>query len=273
MSVIVVPVANRPECVHALKVAFDLSGSVGGQVVGYHLHPHKYDSKKIKTPRGPAKEAFDLFEDMATKADMPVKKTGNAGAGATAVWKEMLGTPDKVMPVIAPMSDVIVVSRPKGSGKGKQGKVAREFVLEALRSGNRPTLILPQRRLASVGKRVIVAWDQSSAAVQALVGALPILQQAEQVVIHTAGADFHTAPKVGHARNYLAMHGIKAKISKSKGLHVERELEEAYDTHNADLLVMGAYSRSRFMERLLGGTSEHFIMKTKIPVLATHPAS
>jgi len=117
---------------------------------------------------------------------------------------------------------------------------------------------------------VLIAWDQSTTSVQALIGALPILKQADEVVIHSAGADFRAAPKANHAKAFLAMHNVKARIKKSKGLHIEQEIEQAYEDHNADLLVMGAYSRSRFLERLLGGTSEHFIIKANIPVLATH---
>jgi nucleotide-binding universal stress UspA family protein len=182
----------------------------------------------------------------------------------------MVGSPDKVMPIIGPLSDIFVVSRPKGSGKGSQGKLAREFMLEALRSSSRPTLILPQRKVQPLGKRVLIAWDQSTTSVQALIGALPILKQADDIVLHSAGADYHAAPKASHAKGFLAMHGIKCRVEKSRGLHVEQEIEEAYDDHNADLLVMGAYSRSRFMERVLGGTSEHFIINRRIPVLATH---
>jgi len=39
---------------------------------------------------------------------------------------------------------------------------------------------------------------------------------------------------------------------------------------DADLMVMGAYSRTRVVEQLLGGTTEHFLMRAKIPVLSTH---
>jgi nucleotide-binding universal stress UspA family protein len=273
VTVITVPVANRPECVHALTAAFELSSRLGAQVSGYHLHPHKYDSKKIPSKKGPGKEAFKLFEEAAEKAGVPIKAKVTTNTDPSAHWTEILGTPDKVMPIIAPMSDIVVVSRPKGTGKGPRGKVARDFLLQALQAGGRPTLILPQKKLPSVGKRVLIAWDQSRASIQALMGALPILKQADEVVLHCAGASYHTAPKAHHAKDYLAMHGIKARSTTSKGVHVNDDLMEAYSSHGCDLLVMGAYSRSRLMEQILGGTSEHFIMNANIPVLATHPVS
>jgi nucleotide-binding universal stress UspA family protein len=269
MTVVVVPVAARPECAHALSVAFELADRVKGKVVGYHLHPRKGDSPKIPTNSGPAKDARRLFDELADKAGFVVKKSHSITPDSTAHWSEVLGSPEKVMPIIAPLSDLIVISRPKGNGKGTRGKVARDFLLNALRQSGRPTLVLPQRRITSMGKRVLIAWDQSAGAVQALIGALPVLKAADEVVIHCAGVDYLSAPKTHHARAYLAMHGVKAKISKSRGLFVNQEIEEAYDKHDCDLLVMGAYSRPRLMEQVLGGSSEYFIMRAKMPVLAT----
>jgi len=271
VTVITVPVANRPECVHALNAAFELSKRLGAQVSGYHLHPHKYDSKKIASKKGPGVEAFKLFEEAAEKAGVPVKAKVRVNTDPAAHWTEVLGTPDKVMPIIAPLSDIVVVSRPKGNGKVARGKVARDFLMQAMRLGGRPTLILPQKRVTSVGSRVLIAWDQSTASVQALIGALPVLKAADEVILHCAGATHQAAPKAHHAKDYLARHGIKAKVTSSKGVHVNDDLTEAYNANKCDLLVMGAYSRSRLMERVLGGTSEHFIMKANIPVLATHP--
>jgi len=273
MSVIMVPVANRPECVHALNVAFGLAVDLGGKVVGYHLHPHKNESTKIKSSKGQAKEACKLFDDVASQAGFVVKSKITTSMDPAAHWHEIVGTPDKVMPIIGPLSDMIVVSRPKGAAKGEQGKIARRFLIQALRASGRPTLILPQRRIKTLGKRVLIGWDQSNTSVQALIGALPVLRQAQEVVIHSAGANYQSAPKANHAKAYLAMHGIKSKVTKSKGVHVEQDLEDAYEANGSDLLVIGAYSRARIVERLLGGTSEHFIMKTSMPVLATHAAT
>lgn len=270
MTVVTVPVADRPECIHALKVAVDLAKRLDGQVMGYHLHPHRDDDRKIPTGSGSAKGALKLFESVAEEADMPVLHKLSARKGSAAHWREMVGSPYKVMPIIAPVSDMVVVSRPKGNGKGATGKVARDFLLEALRKGGRPTLVVPQRKIKSIGKRILIAWDQSRAVTQSIQSSLPLLQAADEVQLHCAGADYHHAPKAHHMRSYLALNGIKCRITTSRGLFIEDELEEAYAAMDADLMVMGAYSRARVVEQLLGGTTEHFLMKAKIPVLSTH---
>ncbi len=42
MTVMMAPVADRPECAHVLNVAFYLPISIDAQIVGYHLHPQKF---------------------------------------------------------------------------------------------------------------------------------------------------------------------------------------------------------------------------------------
>jgi len=41
MKVIMVPVADRPECRIALEAAFALAAGLSSNVVGYHLRPHR----------------------------------------------------------------------------------------------------------------------------------------------------------------------------------------------------------------------------------------
>jgi len=48
MKAIVVPVADRPECAKALTTAFDLAARYSGNVIGYHLRPHRNESPKAK---------------------------------------------------------------------------------------------------------------------------------------------------------------------------------------------------------------------------------
>jgi nucleotide-binding universal stress UspA family protein len=49
----------------------------------------------------------------------------------------------------------------------------------------------------------------------------------------------------------------------------EALLEEA-KAHQADLLVMGGYTRSRFTEMLLGGATREMLAKADIPLLMHH---
>ena len=41
MRVMLVPVADRPECARALNTAFDLGNRLGASVTGCHIRPHR----------------------------------------------------------------------------------------------------------------------------------------------------------------------------------------------------------------------------------------
>lgn len=47
-------------------------------------------------------------------------------------------------------------------------------------------------------------------------------------------------------------------------------LVQAYKDTNSDLMVMGAYSRSRFRQRTFGGVTDHMLHRANIPVLMLH---
>ena len=73
-------------------------------------------------------------------------------------------------------------------------------------------------------------------------------------------------PEEGQAR--LAWSGIKADIVQFGAQ--EEEIGAAYlswaEKAGADLLVKGAYARSRVRQMILGGRTRHIITNTKIPV-------
>ncbi|MBT8422574.1 MAG: universal stress protein, partial [Gammaproteobacteria bacterium] len=49
MKVILVPVADRPECARALRTAFDLGQRLEASVVGCHIRAHAYSA--VNLPR------------------------------------------------------------------------------------------------------------------------------------------------------------------------------------------------------------------------------
>ena len=47
MRVMLVPVADRPECARALNSAFDLGNRLGASVTGCHIRPHRYSDTSL----------------------------------------------------------------------------------------------------------------------------------------------------------------------------------------------------------------------------------
>lgn len=284
MKVILVPVAGKPECEDALKQAYGLAEVFGGSVVGCHLRAGAEASKGVKAQLriltgkthadltsdkqsdAVGKAAYEIFSDQANKHDFQIRKRAKVGDQRSAIWFEITGDLGKLFPIVGPVADLSVVSRPKARAKGRGG----EFMLSALLHSGKPVLLLPQRHIPVVGNRIMIGWDQSAEAARAVSAAMPLLIRAESVVICTCGPENQPGPKSTSLAQYLAMWGVNTKHLKKRGRDVPAELEAACKTSRSDLLVMGAYTRSRFAEVWFGGVTEHMLFKTSMPVFASH---
>ncbi len=284
MRVIFIPVADRPECARALQTAFSLGQKLGASIHGCHIRPHNYSKVSLpsalsafedhegswksackgKKSHNNAAPARELFAGVAESHDYKIIKRPHSTPGA--VWQESVGSPDKLLSIMGPVSDLIVVSRPPD----KRGKIARLFMLAALRNSSRPVLVLPQSGDAIIGKRISIAWNQSAEAAQVVAAAMPLLQLAEQVNIITCGSENEVGPKSTHLVTYLHFWGVKAGRIRTRGNDHAKAILKAHKEARSDLLVMGAYSRSRLSQRIFGGVTEHMLYEADIPVLMLH---
>ena len=262
MRVILVPVADRPECVFALEAAFRLAAKLQANVVGCHVRPHRADRARLDSV-----DARALFGGSAREAGFRISKRPRTGGSSLAIWHEMVGTPERILAICGPVADLGVLSRPKPKSTGP----AREFLLATLFSSARPVLVLPQRRIGRLGNRILIAWNQRPEAALAVAAALPLLQKAGQIAIVTCGPEDRPGPKATHLRDYLAHWGIRSEHLRTRGRNVDDEIARSYQEIGADLLVMGAYSRHRMSERIFGGVTETMLFRSNLPVLMYHP--
>ena len=274
MRVVLVPVSNRPESKQALAVAFHLGARLGASVKGCHMRPHRYDDTRFAPSTGETEwkkraskssraEARSLFQEMAAAAAYPLRR--KASTEPAAYWDEKVGSPAKLMGIVGPMADLIVVNRPTRSGS-----IADMFLASALHESGRPVLILPRSAQKRLGSRICIGWNQTDEAARTVAAVTPLLATADTVTIVSCGPEDRAGPKSRQLVDYLAHHGIKADSVKTRGLDIEGELQQACKDAEADLLVAGAYSKNRWREKILGGTTEWLIRESKLPVLLQH---
>lgn len=287
MRAILVPVADRPECANALQSTFDLAKRLDANVTGCHVRPHRDEQTRggAKVPtvlrhssdwqkgltedqvRMDSKAAHDFFMALIERHDFEFTKHARyREGGGLAMWQEMTGSPEKVLAIAGPVSDLLVVSRPRRKASAR----ARSFLLAALMHSGRPVLMLPNKRLRGVGTRVLIAWNQSPEAALAVRAAMGLLLTAEQVTILAAGSENRVGPKSTHLQHYLRQWGVKAERLRTRGAKVEQELEKSYEKTDSNLLIMGAYSRGRWRETVFGGLTEHVLNRTSLPALMLH---
>jgi nucleotide-binding universal stress UspA family protein len=152
-----------------------------------------------------------------------------------------------------------------------------QWFAEAIIFGSgKPTLILPespQPRAFALGT-VAVAWDFSRAAARAISDALPMLERAKKVRIVTVTREkaLDTKHSPEELAKNLARHGIDVVLDKvdAKGSPIGSVLESYTLSHQADLLVMGAYGHSRLREFVLGGATKSLLSKPPLPILFSH---
>jgi nucleotide-binding universal stress UspA family protein len=157
-------------------------------------------------------------------------------------------------------------------------KLVAHWYAEAIIFGSgRPTLILPhirKRAGAFALDTVTVAWDFSRSAARAVADALPILEKAKHVSIVTVTNEkvIDTKRSGVELAKHLARHGIDVVLdtvdAADRGIG---EVLEAYVTsHNADVLVMGAYGHSRIREFILGGATRSTLSQPPLPIFFSH---
>ncbi len=152
-----------------------------------------------------------------------------------------------------------------------------QWYAEAIIFGSgRPTLVLPES--IALGplqlNTVVVAWDFSRAAARAVADAMPLLERAKKVHIVTVTNEKVIDSKRSSeelAKN-LSRHGIDVVVDRvdAAGRSIGNVLKREVASHNADLLVMGAYGHSRFSEFVLGGATKSMLSKPLLPILFSH---
>jgi nucleotide-binding universal stress UspA family protein len=139
-----------------------------------------------------------------------------------------------------------------------------------------PVLIVPAAaQLASLGQRVLVAWNGSRAAARALRDALPFLQRAASVliaVIETPLAGGGPDEQSGAALlALLARHGIKAEVvRRSVQDDAGHGLLGLVAELDCDMLVMGCVAHLHTRRMTLGGTTGTVLTSPTVAVLMSH---
>lgn len=141
----------------------------------------------------------------------------------------------------------------------------------------RPLLVIPESDdvVSSFTQSIMIAWNASVEASCAVAGALPLLRRARRVQIVVLNprqnVGRHGDEPGADLATYLARHGVRAEVLRSEtkeecGTALCRLARE----NAAELIVAGAYGRSRFQEWVLGGTTRSLLSQSELPVLLAH---
>ncbi len=137
-----------------------------------------------------------------------------------------------------------------------------------------PMLLVPDTCHAGLHMdRIVIAWNGSGEAAQAVKAALPLLTQASAVHVldgERSGLPGISPPRVP-LRAWFQRHGVEAQWHPFPVEHDEGPaLLTAAKAFGADLLVMGAWGRSRISELAMGGVTRWMLRRASLPLFLAH---
>jgi nucleotide-binding universal stress UspA family protein len=164
--------------------------------------------------------------------------------------------------------DLIVVDLALARSRGD----AREALESALFSTGRPVLLAPPVQPKSIGETILLGWNRTAQSARTVLGAMPFLEQAKRVVVLMIATGAKQGPSPQDVARTLAWHNIKTEVKEitPDGRSVGRILLDEANEVDSDLLVMGAYSHSRWREKILGGVTKYVIEHAELPVFLVH---
>ncbi|CAG9166566.1 universal stress protein [Cupriavidus respiraculi] len=272
----------RREAYHRLAIAAQLAVRHDALLIGMLAQP----------PLPPARDgtSHDASEQARRDREEDAEVMRHAFNGETehlpiaTQWHRCAGDPLAIAEGEARLADLLVVGQ-QDQGDAQMA-VPKGFVEAMIMGSGRPVLVIPAHGwFATVGTRVLVAWNGSREAARALHDALPLLQQAKSVMLVSCAESRPDAAVVAHRtdgrptsmarypQEWLQRQGIRAgtiPLAYLDGGDVGERLLSLAADENMDLIVAGAYGHSRVREQVLGGVTRTLLRSMTVPVLFSH---
>jgi nucleotide-binding universal stress UspA family protein len=163
--------------------------------------------------------------------------------------------------------DLIVMGLPRSDTAARDQDM--HLVEHLARNVGCPVIVLPPRVTPTrVARRIAIAWNAAPPAQRAVRAALPLLAKADAVGIVSIDPD-RPIDLADRLQRFLERHRIAATPEPVIGRDADAGslIAQAVDQLDADLLVMGAWSRPPLAERLFGGATRHLLGRLGVPVM------
>lgn len=277
---IVVQLDDKKESVSRIRLALELAQACRARLIGLAVMPrvrlpagvdgmalgNAVLARQAEANRERLAVARQLFEDTTKGSAVEVEFHG-AVADATGAMNEELR-----------YADIGVVGQrdPDKSIGDMYTNLPEAVAMES----HRPVVVVPHIGYSKpVGRKVLLAWNDSPEAMRAATDAMPLLQAAEKVTLlvvdghkREANENGHDDPPGSKAAGWLARHGVNVELINdvSDGTDVGSIILSRVSDLDIDLVVMGIYGHSKLRETLFGGASRTMLGHMTVPTLIAH---
>ena len=259
----------RPYVGYAADVAAHLHASLSGIYVSPEAMP-------IPDTASPAltSEIIEIHREereRARRAAAPFQQWAAERGVRRCAWRVTDGPLALALESAAKWYDALVLEQDRDGSREYTGDIGQILVRT-----NLPCFVVPPEAGKARLDTIAIAWNGSSESVRALHASLPLLRKATRIVLicgqrNEPFAEPRWNPQIDVVE-YLAWQGLQAERvnidvdSEHAGPAILAQAERV----SADLLVLGAYGRTRFSEWFLGGVTRHVLQHAKLPLFMRH---
>jgi nucleotide-binding universal stress UspA family protein len=269
---VLVHVEPGPASEARLKYAIGLARSFGARLTGLTvtLPPAEIPAAMI----GDAQLFNAAVEAARESAELAKQQFDRliGECGLATDWRNGEGNPAQVVGAEAGCADVLVVGGQVL--RDADGGLYRLAPDDVLMTCGRPIIVIPENLVTEFrAKRILLAWKNTPEAARAAHDAIPLLVQAEEVilaeVVSSDARNGRYSISIGDMADHLRAHGAKITTDRLEGQAADAGdlLLNFASGHGVDLIVAGAYGHSRVREWALGGVTATLLRRAHIPRL------
>lgn len=277
LKTIVVVIDPSPESQRRLAYAIEIAHLHKAYLTGLFVAPTTWSansSQSLSIGKAAISSVMHYYQENNSQLKSELEQYFNQETQAKGIDARFVSVDDRdveknIRPVLL-YTDLIIASNVQNKYLPKN--LSAETVLLAT---GIPILLVPESWLwgtDQVGHNILLGWNGSRESRRAITDSIPFLQQAEQVFIvevdpekkikkeHILGDEFF---------GYFARHHINVNVEQvaSNGQPVADVLLQFVKQQGVDLIIVGAYSRTRTMEVLFGGVTRSLLKSMTVPLL------
>jgi len=161
----------------------------------------------------------------------------------------------------------VLVVGVRGESHGREASVLGTQLEPVIRAMHRPVLVV-NRDFQRIPERLMIAYDGSEAASKGLdmLTLSPLYRGMECHLVHVGENSSRDQDILAEGVAILKQAGLEVTGSNLTG-DVEEALLQYQQSHNIDLIVMGAFGHSRLREILFGSRTLSILSNARIPLL------
>ena len=228
--------------------------------------PGDYLAEFEEEGRQQAEAARLKYLELLEARDIPFG--GLDVSGFCAGWTEMVGSGPEGVGEYARLFDLVILGR-SVENSAVDWKTAAEAVMF---DSGRPLLIVSDEIPATIGRKILLAWNGSTETARTLTGAMSILTDIDEVLVVTVEGAIVSGPAGEDVCRHLNASGISstARTIDRGTSSVGQALLEAADQFSADLIIKGAFTHSRLRQLIFGGPTSELLSASTLPILLSH---